>query len=655
MKARQILAHVFLVLLIANAYAQEIDVSLDKALSGHTDRVCNVAFSPDGQTLASGSLDKSIKLWNVATGQQLRTLSGHTGGVKSVVFSPDGRILASGSSDLTVRLWNVETGSALNTLAEGSDCAFFSPDGRKLAGGRIEHLYRKKGPDVAKVFAYLWDVGTGTLIHTLADSVEDVGTKGLFFSPGLRILATGLYERSISLWDVETGRKTNTLKMESIPWSPSGQILGMAFSPDGRILASGGTHDNIYLWDIETGRMVKTLERRTPGMDQIKALAFSPDGQILASGNGKKIELWDLETGRVLETMSGHSECVTSLTFSADGRILASGSDDTTIKLWRLTQAGNEVVVDKKKFPEGGGEATPIIKEGGLHTPAATLSAVPLLASDVDKNIPIGSSNPDAVALVIGNSNYKQFNPNTPNVDFAGNDAATVKEYLMRLFGVREDRIVFYNNATKGQMENAVGDEKGIKNSLLWKKCKTGKSDVFVYYSGHGAPSIVNQEGYLVPVDADPSNIETGGYPLNQLFKNLSQLQARKAIVILDACFSGMSNAGPLIAGVSPVGIEVQPQVTMRNSVVITATSENEFATWNYEQQHGMLTYFLLRGLKGEADANHDGQIQISELEAFLTDQNEGVPYASRNSRAGQEQNPQVIAQDKSKVIVEVK
>jgi hypothetical protein len=229
-----------------------------------------------------------------------------------------------------------------------------------------------------------------------------------------------------------------------------------------------------------------------------------------------------------------------------------------------------------------------------------------------------------------------------------------MRDYLMKMFGVKEGNIVLLRNATKGQMEDALGGVAGIQGSRLYKMCKAGKSDVFVYYAGHGAPGTTDRQGYLVPIDANPSNLETGGYPIDQLYRNLGQLESRNIFVATDACFSGMSQNGALFTGVSPIGIQVHPQAAIANSVVITAASGTQFATWNDAQKHGMLTYYLLRGLKGAADKNRDGAITALELEDFLTDRSEGVPYASRNSRAGQEQTPQVFTQDKNKVITRI-
>ena len=279
-------------------------------LTGHTDEVSSVVFSPDGRTLASGSWDNTIRLWDVATGTVQQTLSDE---VSSVVFSPDGRTLASGSWDNTIRLWDVATGTVQQTLTghtDGVSSVVFSPDGRTLASGSWDNTIR------------LWDVATGTLKQTLTHPHI---VFSVVFSPDGRTLASGSWLK-IRLWDVATGTLKQTLT------GHAGFVFSVVFSPDGQTLASGSGDATVRLWDVATETLQHTLTGHT---GHVFSVVFSPDGQTLASGSEDgTIRFWDGATGTLQHTLTGHMRRVFSVVFSPDGQTLASGSWDNTIRLW---------------------------------------------------------------------------------------------------------------------------------------------------------------------------------------------------------------------------------------------------------------------------------------------------------------------------------
>jgi WD40 repeat protein len=299
-------------------------IFLERTLTGHSDSVWSVAYSPDGQTLASGSWDKTIKLWNVKTGNLLQTLTGHSDQVRSVAYSPDGQTLASGSSDKTIKLWNVRTGNLLQTLTGHSDSVWlaYSPDGQTLASGSWDNTIK------------IWDVKTGNLLQTLtghSDSVYSVA-----YSPDGQTLASGSSDKTIKLWNVRTGNLLQTLN------GHSDSVYSVAYSPDGQTLASGSDDKTIKLWDVKTGNLLQTL---TGHSYPVWSVAYSPDGQTLASGSwdntinwssDKTIKLWNVKTGNLVQTLPGNSSRVNSVAYSPDGQTLASGSHDNTIKIWRL-------------------------------------------------------------------------------------------------------------------------------------------------------------------------------------------------------------------------------------------------------------------------------------------------------------------------------
>jgi WD40 repeat protein len=279
----------------------------------------SMAFSPDGRVLALGLLDQKIKLVDAPSGGELRTLPGHAGPIGSVAFSPDGRVLASASDDKTIKLWDVAKGAEIVTLGGFSHpvvSVVFSPDGRLLAANSADHVIR------------LWDLTSGRELRSL--KVNSVGA--IAFSPDGRTLAAGSIQHTVKIWDVATGRE-----LRAMPGHGDFVAL-VAFSPDGRILASSSYDKTVKLWDVASGRNIGTLSGpplNLPSTLWASSMAFSPTGHILVLGIGDgPIRLWDTTTGRELAPLGGRSVGVTSALFSPDGRLVAFGSIDGTVKIW---------------------------------------------------------------------------------------------------------------------------------------------------------------------------------------------------------------------------------------------------------------------------------------------------------------------------------
>ena len=258
----------------------------------------------------------------------------------------------------------------------------------------------------------------------------------------------------------------------------------------------------------------------------------------------------------------------------------------------------------------------------------------PTLTSDVDKNIPVKPvKNPDAVAVIIGVRDYEK--EDVPPVKYALNDARTVKEYLVKVLGFKEENIIYEENPTKGDLERIFGTKDNPEGEL-YRWVKPGKSDVFIYYAGHGAPDISSRKAYFVPSDCRPNYVKLNGYPLDVFYRNLSKIPARRIIVVIDACFSGLSEGGMLIASASPLIPVVVKNVAPQNAVIFTASKGDEVASWYDEQGHSLFTYYFLKGLRGEADLNKDGKLTCGELYDYVK---ENVSYYARRY-LGRNQTP---------------
>lgn len=262
-----------------------------------------------------------------------------------------------------------------------------------------------------------------------------------------------------------------------------------------------------------------------------------------------------------------------------------------------------------------------VVPPGGASAVAAEPAVQ--VASELLADLPVASTpNPDAFALVIGNRNYLKIK----NVDFAINDASLMKQYLMRILGYKEGNIFFVTDATKGDLELYLGTRDNHQGKL-YNAVKPDRSDVFVYYAGHGAPGLRDRAAYFVPVDADPNYVELQGYATDIFYDNLAHLPARSVTVVIDACFSGAN-----YEGISPVAISFDnPVMRVPNTVVYSSSQGTQASAWYDEKGHGLFTYLFAAGIRGlAADGNGDGVLTYEELFRFVSDRSEGVPYYAR-------------------------
>ncbi|HEY9611341.1 serine/threonine-protein kinase [Allocoleopsis sp.] len=309
----------------SNAWNNSEKIALASTLMGHSQKVRSIAISPDGQLLASGSEDKTIKVWNLRTGQLLRTLTGHSEGIRSVAISPDGKLLASGGDDKTIKLWNLDTGKLLGTLTGHSDivqAVTISPDGKLLASGSNDKTVK------------LWNLDTGKEIRTLTGFSKYVVSVAI--SPDGQTLVSGA--EKLYLWNLPTGNLIRT-----IPNPSANVVASLTITPDGETLISGGNWNKFSLWNLPN--LVKGCKGIQPCRPThilshsgwVDALAISPDGKTLATGSDREntIKLWNASTGEPKFTISNRLTSAEALAFSPDGNSLVANGEDGKIEIWR--------------------------------------------------------------------------------------------------------------------------------------------------------------------------------------------------------------------------------------------------------------------------------------------------------------------------------
>jgi WD40 repeat protein len=316
MRAIKTFAVLALLLLAAPGGAAELVLQL-----GHRSGVSSVAFSPDATRIASGSWDKTVKVWAVETGQELLSLSGPTEGVNCLAYSPDGKRLVSGNEDKTVRVWDADRGRELLSLKGHTRSVHgvaYSPDGNRIVSvSGNNRAYTLK----------VWDASKGEEVFS-----RDLQhwTFGVAYNPDGSRLVSGGGEfgkfGEVKVWDAARGRELLSLNR------PGGILFRVAYSPDGKRIVGGCADGTLQIWDGDNGQELLTLKGHTRA---VRGVAYSPDGNRIVSGSSDTtVKVWDADSGRELLSLKGHTNEVIAVAFSPDGKRIASGGDDRTVRLW---------------------------------------------------------------------------------------------------------------------------------------------------------------------------------------------------------------------------------------------------------------------------------------------------------------------------------
>ena len=502
-------------------------------------------------------------------------------------LSPDGRFLAAGGRDGTIRVWDLDSREMIKTLQghRGTVSSVrFSPDGRRMLSGNWDGS------------VVLWSTDTWTQLRSLPGHTDEV--YGVAFSPNGTLLASGGWDQTIRIWKGET---VETLRA-------SAGVMAVAFSPDGKYLAAGAYDGTVGTWSAEGAwsPVAQSRDVRSP----VWALTFSPDGRYLVSGHEDGgLRVLSVPEGRTVKIVPHRGAAATGLWLDSPNSRLISVSRSGELAFWRTS-----------------------------------ITDVVALSVDVDENIPRGKAqDPDAIAVVLGVVQYR----NIDRATYAKRDAAVFKEYAVNVLGVPDDRNHLYfktdEEVTKGEFEKLF-----TAGGWLERRAQP-TSDVYVFYSGHGAPEISKRSPYLIPSDGDANYPTQTGFGLDRLYEELGKLPVRSVTVFLDACFSGGTREKKMLLAIAkPAYLEVEnPALLSEKMVAFAASSGDQISSGYPDKRHGLFTYFLLKGLRGDADRDNDRAITVEELEAYLV--------ANVKRTAGQldrEQTPQVMGRDKARVLV---
>jgi len=606
-------------------------------------KISSLGFMDNCQTIVCGLTNGDVRLVRTDNGNEYASIEkqseilGAGGGIRSVEPRKDGRLCAVVEEGGGCALFLIERPIAKETKKTGLppkidlEVKFKEPSGNnKLDAneqGEIELKITNSGAGTASGFELSSAMDMENEI-TFPPSVY-IGT----ILPGKTVIAKIPLLASADILD---GKAAITITpKEARGFAPLPIKITFdtkALVPPKLILADVGIEDPNKIGRIEPGEVVKITARiQNTGLGDaagVRAKISIGGNVFLADGSQSEFDIGTLESGKYSDV--NFSIYTNNLATSVPVSITVSElygkygiiSQPLPLKFNTTIATIQEITVNGKDQKHG------------------DIKVAQGLSVDVDTNIPeTQSKNPDAVALVIGISRYK--NSNVPSVDYAVHGATIMREYLIHTLGYSEKRIIYAED------ENAGKNDFNIMLQRLANYVKPGKSDVFVYYNGHGAPDTKTNEAFFVPYDCDPEYADVSGFPVSDFYSQIAKLPARSITVVLDACFSGSTPKGLLLKGASPALLKVKnPIAAIQNGIVFSSSSENQLSNWYPEKKHGLFTYFFLKGLQGGADANGDKQITVGELEKYL---NDNIPEIAREQN--REQTPQVLG-DTSMVLV---
>lgn len=656
--------------------------------------VISAAVSTDGKKIASGSEDKTVKVWDTATGRELRSFQGHGAPVSSVAFSPDGKRVLSGSRDKTLKMWDVVSGRELRTFRghhSGITSVTFSPDGKRVLSGSSDETLK------------LWDAESGNEIRTLEGGFELLSVA---FSPdGNKVLAGGTsVGKAIKLWAADSGRELGSLGKD-------GDIIAaVAFSPDGKKILSGSFDGTIKLWNADTGKELRVFFEHA---DNINYVGFSPDGTKILGGSQSALKIWNTDTSEMTGNVALEAP-VSQIFFNRAGDNLLI----VTSAGWMSVHIEEPVYGSRNKGVQKAGEITfeekiqvedsPVpalsagfarfvflddkIRESTEGQPARFTQGVVSVrgqwladfdlnssefslllngepVTDGGKSLSSAKKNKTDISLSQTISlkkgiNYVQWKLESrgreakySEVKYLFYDDVSQPDLYLYAIGVASDDLKYTRNDAY-KIKEIFESQKGVLFREVNAAAITGERTdaaslkklmesigndhrirpqdmILLFFSSHGLPA-ANTDFILLARDYD--DLTPKSTSLNYQEDILANLERRpsKRVIFLDACYSGK-------------GAKARPDITKALAdtppgfVIISSSSGSELSYEDEKWEHGSFTYALSRALKtGEADTDDDKVITVSELYEYLK-----VEVPRQNRSAGRPaQNPDIRRKD---------
>ena len=612
---------------------------------------CALLFSPAASASDTFSRIEIARLPTI-------TITNNRSASNSIIYSPDGKTVAAVISNKIVAAWDTLTGMQkvrfeysepssnpenfdLRLQAVSADSAYAILTYQQFRDMKNEET------DRGRYKILLADLRKEKIVRTLYSiDYEPSSRRGgiMTFVPEAQDVRFGNDGKTITATLLSFPPPDNKWHYEEIKLDLEGRrsSLDKITVADGRPIAIDSDESSCQTLD-SSGKRVSFLQ------DCSKAFNpwFSADNSRVFGRRDAESRLWDSASGKLLykhdfKGASAAFNC-TAILWAADVRHLLVFSAPTDQRARLEVWTTSDEKVHSEEFPVDsyvgpGSNCTSLtgtllpgnilthifwpvagdaarqqlvvekIDFGGGAAVAAAAEPIPVI--DVNSPPKTGAAvDPEAYAVVIGVEKYRQ--PGIPAVDFAADDARTMYRYLTRAMGFDPKNVVLLTDdqATKTDFEKNLGS---------WLKNRVGpKSRVFVYYAGHGSPNPETGQGYLMPYEADPAYLEDTAYPLAKLYASLGKLPTKDVTVVLDACFSGQGGRSLIAKGTRPLVSVVQSKAEP-NTAVLAAAGSNQVSASFPEARHGLLTYYLLAGLQGEADAKHDGQITADELIAYV-------------------------------------